>query len=102
MTTLPKFDLFQPQTMPNRHREIVGRVENGMNIRLLSNWPQTRWWLCSRKNGFRMSWTLSTTSKAKADQWRRDVEAGEVRFEPDSLDEELEAEGVFERPDIRP
>ena len=85
MLELPEFELLKKQpnaphvartvaenTVPNKYGAlIVYRVEQGRNGK--------DWWISASLQGMRMSNTLHTSKKTKADEWIRAVKSGQIR-----------------------
>lgn len=90
MLTLPRFELLKRQPDPPHVAPIVVRRcipnEHGAAIVYTVHRGRkgTEWWISASIAGMRMSNTLHTTSRPKAETWIRAVNAGEIQIEGES------------------
>ena len=85
MIVLPEFSLLKRQPkVPHVARVLMRRaVPNEYGTPITYTVQQSRngkdWWIGASRAGMRMSDTLHTSTRAKADAWLKAVETGEVR-----------------------
>ena len=85
MIVLPEFGLLNRQPkVPHVARVVMRRdVPNEYGTPIMYTVQQSRngkdWWIGASREGMRMSDTLHTSNRAKADGWIRAVETGQVR-----------------------
>lgn len=82
---LPEFGLLNRQPKVPHVAHIIMRrdVPNEYGTPITYTVQQSRnrkdWWIAASREGMRMSDTLHTSTRAKADAWIRAVETGQVR-----------------------
>lgn len=95
---LPEFGLLNRQPKVPHVARVVARrdVPNEYDTPITYTVRQGRngkdWWIAASREGLRMSDTLHTSTRAKADAWIRAVETGQVRIGEQKTKAQLDRE----------
>ena len=98
MIVLPEFSLLKRQPkVPHVARVLMRReVPNEYGTPITFTVQQSRngkdWWIGASREGMRMSDTLHTSTRAKADAWIKAVETGQIRVGEKKTKTQIERE----------